>query len=106
MRTSSSLSSHSTSVRPRARILSTLAFKNSASASSTVSSNYDASFDQPWIDYMGAKLTYLANKMDIGLEDRISVPCIPQGISDTLIGSNLVIAGNLCDFLLDKFPTL
>lgn len=55
---------------------------------------------------MGAKLTYLANKMDIGLEDRISVPCIPQGISDTLICSNLVIAGNLRKFLLDKFPTL
>lgn len=55
---------------------------------------------------MGAKLAYLANKMDIGLEYRISVPCIPQGISDTLICSNLVIAGNLRKFLLDKFPTL
>lgn len=45
LRTSSSLSSHSTSVRPRARILSTLAFKNFVSASSTVSSNYGASLD-------------------------------------------------------------
>lgn len=51
--------------------------------------------------------TYLANKMDKGLKDRIGIPSIPQGIGDTLVGPNLIIASNLRErFLLDKFHVL
>lgn len=39
--------------------------------------------------------TYLANKMDIGLEDRICIPSIPHGIGDALVGSNLIITSDL-----------